>query len=365
MAKREQATGKHPEEPDDLPLVQDKLLGDIRRLIEETRSAVATTVNAGLTMLYWRIGKRINGEILEGERANYGKQILATLSQELTRDYGAGFSYSSLTRMVSFAQAFPDRRIVATLSRQLSWSHFKEILPLKDPLQHEFYAAMCRAEGWSVRTLRKKIDSMLYERTAISKKPEELAKKELAELQEEDRMSPDLVFRDPYVLDFLNLKDTFSERDLETAILRELESFLLELGVGFTFVARQKRMVIDNEDYYLDLLLFHRKLRRLVAIELKLGKFKAAYKGQMELYLRWLERHETEEGEESPLGLILCAEGAHEQIELLELDKASIHVAEYLTELPPKDVLERKLRTAIETARAQLEQLATDEEQNK
>jgi len=341
---------------DSLSPVPKELLNDIRKLIKETRSTVATTVNVGLTMLYWRIGKRINEEILKGERADYGKEILATLSQELTRDYGRGFSYSSLTRMVAFSQAFPDGQIVATLSQQLSWSHFKEILPLKDPLQREFYAAMCRAEGWSVRTLRKKIDSMLYERTAISRKPEELVKKELAELREEDRMSPDLVFRDPYVLDFLNLKDTFSERDLEAAILRELESFLLELGVGFTFIARQKRMVIDNEDHYLDLLFFHRKLRRLVAIELKLGRFKAAYKGQMELYLRWLEKHETEEGEEPPLGLILCAGGAHEQIELLELDKTSIHVAEYLTELPPKEVLERKLRAAIETARAQLEQ---------
>lgn len=341
---------------DNPALVPKDLLGDIRRLIEETRSAVATTVNVGMTALYWQIGKRISEEILKGERADYGKQILATLSQELNRDYGRGFSYSSLTRMVRFAQAFPDGQIVATLSQQLSWSHFKEILSLKDPLQHEFYAAMCRAEGWSVRTLREKIDSMLYERTAISRKPEELAKKELAELRDEDRMSPDLVFRDPYVLDFLNLRDTFSERDLEAAILRELESFLLELGVGFTFVARQKRMVIDNEDHCLDLLFFHRKLRRLVAIELKLGKFKAAYKGQMELYLRWLDKNGTEEGEKSPLGLILCAEGSHEQIELLELDKTSIHVAEYLTELPSKEVLQSKLRAAIETAKVQLGQ---------
>jgi len=312
--------GNELTESNNPPLVPKDLLGDIRKLIEETRSAVATTVNAGLTMLYWRIGKRMREEFLKGKRAGYGEEI------------------------------------VSTLWRQLTWSHFKEIIYLKDPLQREFYAAMCRAEGWSVRTLRKKIDSMLYERTAISEKPGELAKKELAELREEDRMSPDLIFRDPYVLDFLNLKDTFSERDLEAAILRELESFLLELGVGFTFVARQKRMLIDNEDHYLDLLFFHRKLRRLVAIELKLGRLKAAYKGQMELYLRWLEKHGIEEGEASPLGLILCAEGSHEQIELLELDKTSIHVAEYLTGLPSKETLERKLRTAIETARAQLGQ---------
>jgi len=295
-------------------------------------------------------------EFLKGERAGYGEEIVSTLSRQLTVEYGSGFTAKNLRHMMKLAETFPDEGIVSTLWRQLTWSHFKEIIYLKDPLQREFYAAMCRAEGWSVRTLRKKIDSMLYERTAISKKPGELAKKELAELREEDRMSPDLIFRDPYVLDFLNLKDTFSERDLEAAILRELESFLLELGVGFTFVARQKRMLIDNEDHYLDLLFFHRKLRRLVAIELKLGRFKAAYKGQMELYLRWLEKHGIEEGEASPLGLILCAEGSHEQIELLELDKTSIHVAEYLTELPPKELLERKLRAAIETARAQLGQ---------
>jgi predicted nuclease of restriction endonuclease-like (RecB) superfamily len=341
---------------DNLPPIPEELLGDIRKLIQETRSAVATTVNVGLTMLYWRIGKRIREEILKGHRAEYGKRIIVSLSRQLVQEYGNSFSEKNLRRMVQFAEVFPDEQIVVSLIRHLSWSHFLALIPLKEPLQREFYAAMCRAEGWSVRTLRKKIDSMLYERTAISKKPEELVKKELAELREEDRMSPDLVFRDPYVLDFLNLKDTFSERDLEAAILRELESFLLELGAGFTFIARQKRMVIDNEDHYLDLLFFHRKLRRLVAIELKLGKFKAAYKGQMELYLRWLEKHETEEGEESPLGLILCAGRAHEQIELLELDKTSIHVAEYLTALPPKEVLERKLRAAIEAARTQLSQ---------
>jgi len=336
--------------------VPKNLIVDIRRLIEETRSAVAVTVNAGLTALYWRIGKRIKEEILKGHRAEYGKRIVVSLSRQLVQEYGNSFSEKNLRRMIQFAEVFPDEQIVVSLIRHLSWTHLLALIPLKDPLQREFYTEMCRVERWSVRTLRKKIDSMLYERTAISKKPEELAKKELAELRDEDRISPDLVFRDPYVLDFLNLKDAFSERDLEAAILRELELFLLELGVGFTFVARQKRMVIDNEDHYLDLLFFHRKLQRLVAIELKLGRFKAAYKGQMELYLRWLDKNETEEGEESPLGLILCAEGSHEQIELLELDKTSIHVAEYLTELPSKKVLQRKLRAAVQQARAQLAQ---------
>jgi predicted nuclease of restriction endonuclease-like (RecB) superfamily len=196
---------------------------------------------------------------------------------------------------------------------------------------------------------------MLYERTAISRKPEDLIKKELANLRNSEMMSKDLVFRDPYFLDFLNLKDTYSEHDFEAAILREIENFLLELGYGFTFVARQKRMIIDNEDFYLDLLFYHRKLKRLIAIELKLDKFKAAYKGQMELYLRWLEKYETEDGELPPMGLILCSEGNREQIELLKLNASGIHVAEYLTELPPKGLLEKKLHEAIAGAKARLE----------
>jgi len=335
--------------------ISGNLIGDIRSLIETARHNVAVTVNAGLTILYWQIGSRIRQDILNEKRADYGKEIIATLSQELIKEYGNGFSYSALTRMVRFAEVFPDTQIVATLSRQLSWSHFKEILPFKKPFQRDFYAEMCRIERWSVRTLRKKIDGMLYERTAISKKPEKLVKEELAALREEDRLTPDLVFRDPYFLDFLGLKDTFSEKDLESSILREMESFILELGVGFSFIARQKRVTVDNEDYYLDLLFFHRKLKRLIAIELKLGKFKAAYKGQMELYLRWLQKYEKEPGEETPLGLILCAGKTSEQIELLQLDKSGIKVAEYMTELPKRELLEQKLHKAVELARKRLD----------
>jgi predicted nuclease of restriction endonuclease-like (RecB) superfamily len=351
---------EQPGKPSDLAGISSKLLGDIRQMIEEARAAVAVTVNAGLTMLYWRIGNRINQEILKGKRGDYGKQILATLSQELARDYGEGFSYTALTRMVKFAECFPDSEIVATLSRQLSWSHFREILPLDKPLQRDFYAEMCRVERWSVRTLRQKIASMLYERTALSKKPAELAKLELQALREEDRMTPDLVFRDPYLLDFLGLKDAYQEKDLEAAILRELESFILELGGGFAFVARQKRITVDQDDFYLDLLFFHRDLRRLVAVELKLDKFRPHHKGQMELYLRWLDRHERKENEDSPLGIILCAGKNDEQIELLELGRSGIHVAEYLTILPPKDVLKRKLHEAIEKSRLALESRGED-----
>jgi len=331
------------------------LIGDIRSLIETARHNVAVTVNAGLTILYWQIGNRIRQDILKEKRADYGRKIVVTLSRQLTEDYGNNFNEKNLRRMIQFAEIFSDMEIVVTLSRQLSWSHFVAILPLKDDLQRDFYAEMCRIERWSVRTLRKKIDGMLYERTAISKKPEKLVKKELAALREEDTLTPDLVFRDPYFLDFLGLKDTYSEKDLETAILREMESFILELGAGFSFVARQKRITVDNEDYYLDLLFFHRKLKRLIAIELKLGKFKAAYKGQMELYLRWLEKYEKELGEETPLGLILCAGKTSEQIELLQLDKSGIKVAEYMTELPKRELLEQKLHKAVELARKRLE----------
>ena len=227
---------------------------DIRKLIEETRQKVATTVNAGLTMLYWKIGKRINLEILKGERAEYGAEIVSSLARQLEAEFGKGFSEKYLRRMIQFSTVFPDEQIVVSLLRQLSWTHFIALIPLNDNLKIEFYAEMCRLERWSVRTLRNKIDSMLFERTALSTKPEELAKLELQQLREEDKLTPDLVFRDPYFLDFLGLKETYQEKDLESAILREMESFILELGVGFAFLDRQKRITIDGTDYYVDLL---------------------------------------------------------------------------------------------------------------
>jgi predicted nuclease of restriction endonuclease-like (RecB) superfamily len=267
--------------------ISDNLFQDLRSLIIEARQDVARQVNSALVLLYWRLGKRIRQDILKESRAEYGEEIVPTLSAQLVPEFGEGFSKRNLFRMIRFAEVFPTEQIVSTLSTQLGWSHFVEIVPLKDELQRDFYAEMCRIERWSVRTLRRKISGMLFERTALSRKPVELAKQELIKLREEDKLTPDLVFRDPYFLDFLGLKDTYSEKDLETAILRELESFILELGAGFSFVARQKRMTVADEDYYLDLLFYHRKLRRLVAIDLKLGKFQAADKGQMELYLRW------------------------------------------------------------------------------
>lgn len=331
-----------------------ELLGEICNMIEDSRSSVAVSVNTALTILYWRIGKRIREDVLKGVRAEYGKEIVVSLSRQLVLDYGNNFSEKNLRRMIQFADVFPSKEIVVSLIRQLSWTHFLALIPLKDALRREFYAEICRIERWSVRTLRQKIDSMLYERTAVSKKPEELAKIELKEMREKDRLSPDLVFRDPYFLDFLGLKDRYLEKDLEDAILREMESFLLELGAGFAFLGRQKRIQIDNDDFYIDLLFYNRKLKRLIAIDLKLGDFKAEYKGQMELYLRWLEKHERQPDEEPPLGIILCAGKKHEQIELLELDQSGIHVAEYLTILPPKEKLQEKLHQAIELSRRRL-----------
>lgn len=336
------------------------LIDDLRSMIDQTKEVIATTVNSRLTLLYWHVGTRIRSELLNNERAEYGSQIVATVSRQLSYEYGKGFVEKSLWRMIQFAELFPDQEIVSGLTRQLSWSHFRLLLPLKDPLKRDFYAEMCRIEKWNVRTLEKKIGSMLFERTALSKKPESLIDAEIALLRKEDQLSPDLVFRDPYILEFLNLDDRYVEKDLEDAIMRELEQFLLEFGVGFTFVARQKRIVVDNLDFHLDLLFFHRRLRRLVAIELKIGDFKPDYKGQMELYLRWLDKYERQPNEESPIGLILCTGKNHECIELLELDKAGIHVAEYLTALPSKEALLRQLQQASKRARLRLEEVANE-----
>jgi predicted nuclease of restriction endonuclease-like (RecB) superfamily len=332
------------------------LLKDLRELIEEARQDVARQVNSALVLLYWRIGKRIRQDILKEKRAEYGEQIVSAVSRELVEEFGTGFSEKNLRRMVQFAEAFPEEQIVVTLSRQLGWSHFVAIIPLDDDLKRDFYAEMCRIERWSVRTLRQKISSMLFERTALSKKPDKLIRHELENLRAEDKLTPDLVFRDPYFLDFLGLKDRYLEKDIEDAIMREMENFILELGVGFTFVARQKRIQVDNDDYYLDLLFYHRGLRRLVAIDLKLRDFQPADKGQMEFYLRWLAKYEQKPGEESPIGLILCAGKKRETIELMELEKGTIRVASYWTKVLPRKLLQKKLHEAIQHAREKLSQ---------
>lgn len=323
-----------------------QLLAELRTMIEMSRKRAATAVNSSMVMLYWHIGERIEREILGGKRADYGKQVVHAVCKHLTTEYGRGFAEKNVRRMMQFAEVFPCVEIVAALPRQLSWSHLIEVIPMKDDLQRNFYIEMCRVENWSTRTLRRKIRSMLYERTAISRKPEALARQELEDLRESDRMTPDLIFRDPYILDFMDLADTYSEKDLEQAIIVELQKFILELGSDFGFIARQKRMTIGTDDFYLDLLFFHRRLNRLVAVELKLGKFTAAYKGQMELYLRWLNRYERRAHEDAPVGLIFCCEKNNEQVELLQLGEGEIRVAEYMTELPSRKILRERLVVA-------------------
>ena len=283
------------------------VLSDIRNLIEQTKLQVAVSVNAGMTLL-------------------------------------------------QFATTFPDITTVTPLVTQLSWSHFLQVISIDDELKRNFYLTMATDQHWSKRTLKAKIDGMLYERTALAKQPEEVIRRDLELLRNERKMSPDIAFHDPYFLDFLGLEDDFSEKDLESAIVSELQKFITEMGNDFAFMARQKRISVDDEDYYIDLLFFNRRLRCMVAIDLKLSNFKAAYKGQMELYLRWLERNEMLEGENKPIGLILCAGKNEEHIEVMHLHESNIRVADYTTKLPDRKVLEQKLQQAVERAKMRIAQ---------
>ncbi|MDF1759362.1 MAG: PDDEXK nuclease domain-containing protein [Coxiellaceae bacterium] len=349
----------------DSDLVSNKLCEEISRLIDGAKRQVAQQVNSSLVILYWKIGERINKEILFEKRAGYGRKIVKQLAERLYKNYGRGFNARSLFRMVRFVKQFPDEKILMKLSALLSWSHFVELIVFDDVLECQFYTELCRLEHWSVRELRKKIDGQLYRRTAISNAPRELIKEELSSLHASDKFTQDLVFRDPYILDFLNLPVNFSEKTLEEAILDDLCQFLQEIGTDFCFIGRQKRIIIDNEDYYIDLLTYHRGLSRLVAIELKLGRFTASHKGQVELYLKWLDKYERRPGENKPLGLVLCANKNKEHVELLELDKSGIHVAQYLTELPEQKVLQDKLRFALASAKENLSNLKKVESNEK
>jgi len=331
---------KKNENMPDKTKIETVLTKKISSLIEKSQSGAISYFNSSLTILFWKIGKMITEYTLENKRAGYGEQIVVTVSRQLQRTYGRNFEEKNLRRMMQFSSLFPDLKTVTRLSRHLSWSHFLVLLPIKNEKARLYYAMISGKERWSVRDLRKNIAKKVYER------------KSLASIQmRTDVNNNQAIFKDPYLLDFLNLDGGFLENDLEKAILDELEKFLLELGAGFTFIARQKRMIIDGEDFYLDLLFFHRKVKRLIAVELKLGKFEAKHKGQMELYLKWLDRYEKQPGESTPLGLILCAETSREQVELLEMYKDGIMVAEYWTEIIPKKELENKLHLAIAHAK--------------
>ena len=332
------------------------LYNKIVNRIESAKRNVIVSINNEMALLYWNIGKDISENILNNEKAEYGKAVIKSLSKKLSIDYGKGYGERNIFRMLKFYNCFPNFEILSTLSTKLSWSHFVELLQIQDDLKRNFYVTMCVNEVWSVRTLRERINSALFERTAISKKPEQTIINDLQLLSKENKMTTNLFFRDPYILDFLELKDTYSEKDLESAILNELEKFILEMGNDFAFLARQKRITIDGEDYYIDLLFYHRKMKRLVVVELKLDKFRPEYKGQVELYLKWLNRYEKAEGEESPVAIILCANKNDMIAELLELDSSKIHVAQYLTKYVPKDLLQQKVLDSITKAKIQFDQ---------
>ncbi len=335
-------------------VIGSSLMADLRKLIRSAQSRAAVSLNAEAVMLYWSIGSRIKVDLMKNHRAGYGERVQKTVSEKLTAEFGSGWGLRKIQHCVRSADVFSKEQIVSAVRSQLGWTHLKMIMAEKDALKRDFYLSLCALEHWSTRMLEKKMDGMLYERTAISRKPEKLVRKELAEIRSRGMPTPDVVFKSSYVLDFLNLKGEFAESDLESAILNEIQEFMSELGTDFAFVGRQHRFTIDSTDYRIDLLFYHRSLKRLIAIDLKLGKFKPKYEGQMRLYLRWLDRNERREGEESPIGLILCSEGNTEHIEYLMLDQGDVRVAQFFTELPKESVLRAKLQRAVRAAGAKM-----------
>ena len=331
---------------------EEQLFSDVCSIIEGTRNRIATYLNTEVCMTNWYVGKRIKEDVLNNQRAEYGKQILKNLASRLSEKYGTGWGVGKLKHCVRSAYLFTEEEIGYAVRSQLTWTHKRSLRGVKDELARTFYMEMCRIEHWDTRTLDDKIDTQLYERTAISRRPEEVIKRELQNVKETNTLVPDLVFRSSYLLDILGLPDTFSEKDLEDAILSQIQLFIKEFGSDFAFLDRQKRITVDSVDYYIDLLFFHRGLKRLVVVDLKLGKFKPEYEGQMLLYLRYLNKNERREGEESPIGLILCSEGNTEHIEYLMLEEDSpIRVAQYYTKLPDKKLLSEKLQRAIAIAK--------------
>lgn len=326
--------------------VSDRLYQGVVEIINDAKQEVIVYVNKHANMMFWHIGHFINEDLGYKQYSAYGDKILATLSQRLTALYGKGYTYSAVTRMMKVARIYNEEEMFATLSQTLTWSHFLELITIEDDTKRLFYQQMGIAEHWSVRQLRDKQDEMAYERSLIAAKPEDEIITTLEQVSP-THMEPDAVLRNSYVLDFLGLSGYYSEEELEAAIAKQLEAFILELGQGFAFLERQKRFTIDGTDYYLDLLFYHRKLKCLVAIDLKLGKFKPQYKGQMELYLKYLQKYDLQPDENSPIGLLLCSEGNTEHIELMMLNESRIKVAQYLTYLPDKQWFIDKLNRSI------------------
>lgn len=319
------------------------LFKQVSALIDRAQSFAAAQANATLTLRNWHIGRMIDVAVLHEERAGHDQELVASLAQQLTERYGRGFDRTNLYRMVRFSQQFPDPGQVASLAQQVSWTHFRVLLPLVNDDARTFYVEETIARSLGVRDLRRAISRKAFERREIAD----------SQIPEGSGVPAD-VFRDPMLLDMFGLADTFLERDLEAALRHDMESFLLETGRGWAFIERQKRMTFDGEDYYLDLLFYSRPLQRLIAVELKIGKFKPSYKGQMDFYLKWLNKYERQPHEEAPIGLILCTEASRDQIELLELHKDGIVVAEYWTALPPKAELQERIQQIYRAAQERI-----------
>lgn len=335
-----------------------QLFNDVCSIIDAARHHVAAYANAEVCMMNWNVGKRIKDDVLFNKRAEYGKQVLNHLSAKLIEIYGAGWGAEKLRHCVRSAYIFSEEEILYAVRTKLTWTHLRSLMSISDNLERQFYIEMCRIEHWDTRTLDEKIDGQLYQRTALSSRPEDVIKRELSELRDSDKLNPDVVFRSSYFLDMLGLPASFSEKDLENAILTNVLEFIKEFGSDFTFVDRQKRITVDSTDYYIDLLFFHRGLRRLVVIELKLGKFKPAYEGQMRFYLRHINQNDRKPWEEEPIGLILCSEGNTEHIQYFMMDEQSdIRVAQYYTQLPDKAILANRLQRAIAIARERQSEL--------
>lgn len=331
------------------------LFDEISAMIEQNRRAIYAQASGSTVLLFWKIGQRINNDILENKRADYGKQIVSQLATQLTAKYGRSFEARNLRRMMQFSEQFLDFEIVSQAATQLSWACFVEILPLKSQEAKLFYLNEAVRGVMGRNGIREMISRKAFER------------KEIANTQLGTHSPiPHGTFKDPYLFDVLGIKDEYLEADVEEAILRELEKFIMEFGKGFAYVERQKRMIIDGRDHKLDLLFYNRYLKRLVAVELKYGRFEAANLGQMRLYLGWLDKYERQDGEEAPIGLILCSESGREEIELLQLDRDGILVAEYWTALPPKAEFEQKIHTILAETRERLAQrkLLLSEEEN-
>ena len=336
--------------PSELQHISTRITDGVGSIIEQSKRTIAVYLNSEVSMTYWKIGKYIAGELDAIGEDKYGAKIVSTVSRLLTERFGTGYQRANIFRMLRVAREFPDEEIVSTLSRQLTWSHFVELSVISDPTKRLFYQQMSILYHWSVRQLRDQEDKMVYERSLIAAKPEDEQVKVLTTVAEGD-ITPDVILKSSYVVDFLGLKRGFSEEELEDAVVEQLEKFIMELGQDFAFLERQKKIPVDSIDYKLDLLFYHRRLHRLLAIDLKLGKFKPEYKGQMELYLKYLKKYEMQPGEEDPIGLLLCSEGNTEHIELLMLDEQNIKVAQYLTVLPEKQWFIDKMNRSIAIAR--------------